>query len=255
MALAFAPKAAFAQDPIGGVESLRNQVTRAGSPIRLGDRVFQNEVIATGSDSSARIAFLDQTNLAIGPTSRVTLDRFVYNAAQQGMAINISQGAFRFTTGNINKAGVRINTPTATMGVRGSVVNINVGPNNSSFTLLDESEGVWVCPRRRYEQDARRPNESEEDYRRRIGCKDLTRPGDTANVDNRGNITQSQQSPTQFGLNGQCSANPTLCGGLQQFAGVPPFANAPFFFLGALLAGGGAIAVINSDNNNAPLSP
>jgi hypothetical protein len=104
-ALAFAPQAAVAQEPIGGVESLRNQVTRAGAPVRLGDRVFQNEVIATGSDSSARIAFLDQTNLAIGPTSRVTLDRFVYNAAQQGMSVNLSQGAFRFTTGSINKSG------------------------------------------------------------------------------------------------------------------------------------------------------
>ena len=245
--LALSCHGALAQEPIGGIESLRNQATRSGAPARLGDRVFQNESIATGADSSVRIAFVDQTNLAIGPTSRVTLDRFVYNASQQGMAVNLSQGAFRFTTGNINKAGVRINTPTATMGVRGSVVNINVAQNNSSFTLLDESEGVWVCPRQRYEREERRPNETEEERRRRIGCADLTKPGDTVNVDSRGNVTGSQQSPTQFGLNGQCSANPTLCGSLVRFAWAP-------WLFGAVIVGAGAGAIISNEDNR-PLSP
>ena len=251
---AAAPALSQSGQPIGGIESLRNQATRSGAPARVGDRVFQNETVATGADSSVRIAFLDQTNLAVGPTSRVTLDRFVYDASQQGLAVNLSQGAFRFTTGNINKAGVRINTPTATMGVRGSVVNIDVRPNNSSFTLLDESEGVWVCPRNRYEREERRPNETEEEFRRRIGCSDLTKPGDTANVDSRGNITQSQQSPTQFGLNGQCTANPTLCGGFQQLAGPPPFPNGPLIFLGAGFLGTG-IFLVTKDDDKPPLSP
>lgn len=248
----------FAQDAIGGVESLRNQASRSGVPIRMGDRVFQNETITTASDSSVRIAFVDQTNLAIGPASRVVLDRFVYNATQQGMAVNLSQGAFRFTTGNINKAAVRINTPTATMGVRGSVVNVNVNSTNSSFTLLDESEGVWVCPRRRYEQEARRPNESDESFRRRIGCRDLTKPGDTASVDSQGNITQTQQSPTQFGLNGQCAANPTLCGSVARLGGGIPFGAGAFIVGSAAIIGGGAIIIGNNNNNSnniRPLSP
>lgn len=247
--------AAFAQNAIGGVESLRNQASRSGTPLSLGAPVQQNDEITTGADSSVRIAFVDQTNLAIGPTSRVVLDRFVYNASQQGMAVNLTQGAFRFTTGNINKAAVRINTPTATMGVRGSVVNIDVRNNVSSFTLLDESAGVWVCPRSRFENAARLQGETEEAFRRRIGCRDLNKPGDTASVDSRGNITQTQQSPSQFGLNGQCTANPTLCGGLQQFAGPGPWANPQLFMLGAVGLGAiGGIAVgMNNDDN--PVSP
>jgi hypothetical protein len=255
IALAFAGYPALAQEPIGGVESLRNQATRSGVTMRAGDRVFQNEVIATAADSSVRIAFADQTNLALGPSSRVVLDRYVYNATRQGLAVNLTQGAFRFTTGNMNKPAIRVNTPTATMGVRGSVVNVDVTRNNSSFTLLDESEGIWVCPRERYERQPRRPNETEEEHRRRIGCRDLTKPGDTASVDSRGNITQTQQSPTQFGLNGQCSANPTLCGAIQRLAGPPVFPGGPLLPIAGFLVGGAIAVGANPEKDNGFISP
>ena len=39
----------------------------------LGEAVFQNEVMTTGVDSSLRLTFVDQTNLAMGPVSRLTL--------------------------------------------------------------------------------------------------------------------------------------------------------------------------------------
>ena len=99
------------------------------------------------------------------------------------------------------------------------------------------------------------PNETEEAFRRRIGCRDLTKPGDTANVDSRGNITQTQQSPTQFGLNGQCTANPTLCGGFQQFAGPGPWANPQMFFLGAVGLGAVGGIIVGITNDNDPVSP
>ena len=43
-----------------------------------GDSVYRNEVVRTGADSTAKLVFLDSTNLGVGPISRVTLDKFVY---------------------------------------------------------------------------------------------------------------------------------------------------------------------------------
>lgn len=123
---------------IGQVESLRKDANRSGKPIALGDAVFQNEVMATGVDSSVRLTFVDQTNLAIGPTSRVTLARFVYNASTQEMALTLTRGAFRFVSGNLDKRSYRVETPTATMGIRGTIIDINVAADGSStFTSFE----------------------------------------------------------------------------------------------------------------------
>ena len=71
-----------AQQNIGATAEAHNQVSRelsgAAAPLNPGDPVFRNELVRTGADSTAKLVFLDSTNLAIGPTSRVTLDQFVY---------------------------------------------------------------------------------------------------------------------------------------------------------------------------------
>ena len=74
--------AAHAQQAIGSARGRANQVTRelagAEGALAAGDPVYRTAVVRTGADSLARRVFLDSTNLAVGPTSRVVLDRFVY---------------------------------------------------------------------------------------------------------------------------------------------------------------------------------
>ena len=72
---------------------------------RVGDSVYRNEVVRTGADSTAKLVFLDSTNLGVGPISRVTLDKFVYVGESNGqkMTVNLAKGVFRFTTGALDK--------------------------------------------------------------------------------------------------------------------------------------------------------
>ena len=78
----------------------QNDVSRelggAAGPLTVGDNVFRNELVRTGANSTAKLVFLDSTNLAIGPTSRVTLDVFVYSgqASAQKMTVNLAKGLF-----------------------------------------------------------------------------------------------------------------------------------------------------------------
>ncbi len=73
---------ARAQQAIGSTTTVQNQVTRElqGGARGHCHRGFGllNEAVKTGSESFAKLVFLDSTNLSVGPTSRVVLDRFVY---------------------------------------------------------------------------------------------------------------------------------------------------------------------------------
>lgn len=121
--------------PVGEVASIRKDAARSGKPLRLGDPVFSNDAITTGVDSSVRVTFRDQTNLAIGPSSRVVLDRFVFTGNQE-FAISATRGAFRFTSGGLSKPAYKVSTPTSTMGVRGTVVEFRVDRNSARYMLI-----------------------------------------------------------------------------------------------------------------------
>jgi hypothetical protein len=92
---------ARAQQNIGSTALAENKVSRelagAAAPLNSGDPVFRNEAVSTGEESKAKLIFLDSTNLAIGPISRVTLDRFVYvgETNSQEMSVNLARGIFR----------------------------------------------------------------------------------------------------------------------------------------------------------------
>ncbi len=119
-----------AADRIGSTEIAKNVVEEltgvATKPIAPNDAVFANESVRTGADSAAKFVFSDSTNLAIGPTSTVKLDKFVYNSDTdyKKAALKLTAGAFRFTTGGSEKKAYEIRTNTATIGVRGTILDV-----------------------------------------------------------------------------------------------------------------------------------
>ncbi|HCO89946.1 MAG TPA: hypothetical protein DIT40_03140 [Alphaproteobacteria bacterium] len=118
------------------VEGSLNTDTRR---IRRSDEVFSNEVIATRADSASKIRFLDDTMLTVGPDSKVTLDEFVYDPKSQNskMVINTAIGVARFVTGKMGSASYKIATPTATIGVRGTVFTVFVAANGATSIVVE----------------------------------------------------------------------------------------------------------------------
>jgi hypothetical protein len=111
---------------------------------RVGTSVFQNEVVATGPESSAQLLFRDETALTIGANSRITLDRYVYdpNAKSGDIAITIGQGAFRFVTGSADPSSYKIQTRVATMGFRGTIVEGYQSPSGALVLVVVEGSIV-----------------------------------------------------------------------------------------------------------------
>ena len=138
---------ALAQSNIGNTQIVVNDVKgtvgkQEPAVLRAGIDVFRDEVIRTGDHSASKVLFQDKTNLSIGAGSEVVLDRFVFdpNPANSQVALRIARGVVRFTTGNLPKSAYQITTPTATIGIRGTVLTIVVDADGTTTVFV--SEGI-----------------------------------------------------------------------------------------------------------------
>ena len=146
-ALATVSLAQNAQD-IGVAASVVNRVEgtvgQQTAAKKTGDRVFQNELIRTGSQSKGQLLFRDETSLTIGPESEVALDRFVYNPqGASTVSLNATKGVFRFISGSLPSQAYEIKTPAATIGIRGTIVNIALLLDGTA--IFQNGEGSFVA--------------------------------------------------------------------------------------------------------------
>ena len=218
-ALAAGVVGAEAQEHIGSTALARNDVTResagASAPLVTGDSVFRNETVRTGADSNARLVFLDSTNLGVGPTSSVKLDQFVYVGQSNGqkMTVNLAKGVFRFTTGVLDKKAYEITTPTAAIGVRGTVLDIAVQGPDTRVTLVEGQ--ALVCPRRPGVSFA----QQERNCAKAAGgvggahcdCVELKNVGQTAQVKKTGSASLTSNA-VNYAFNDGGFASGVLCG-------------------------------------------
>src|SRR5262249_16103627 len=95
-----------------------------------GSELHANETVRTGDVGKADLVFIDRTNLTVGPTSEVKLDKFVYDpVGNKGkVVIQATRGAFRFATGTQDHSAYQLNTPYGSLGVRGTAFTCEVKP-------------------------------------------------------------------------------------------------------------------------------
>ena len=126
-----------------------------------GDDVFLNEIVLTGPDSKVHFVLNDNSNVTVGPNSAVKLDGFVYSGSNQPgtVALSITNGTLRFSTGDANKRAYTIWTPTAAVGVRGRSLRIKTTPSETK--IINEEGTAIVCLRKKGEytpvEELRRP--------------------------------------------------------------------------------------------------
>lgn len=189
---------AMAQAPVkvGQAEIIRNEVLNVGDaqpiPINIGDVVMRDEVVRTSADSDARIGLLDDTKLTLGPGSTLKIDRAVYSgeSSYKQITIRLTEGAFRFITGHSDKKSYRIETPFAAIGVRGTILDIQVLQNRTLVSLQDGQASVCAGTQ----------------------CTQLLKRGHTANVQREGGKTLIRRELTpSWTFASVCDGNAALC--------------------------------------------
>ena len=110
-------------------------IVRAGGlvPAKAGQDVIEADGLRTGADGRVGITLKDDTRVALGPSSEVRVDRFVYapGAGQLAFVLRMVRGVAAYVSGRIAKLSpdaVRLETPQAIVGVRGTTVAIRVTP-------------------------------------------------------------------------------------------------------------------------------
>ncbi|MFC1512981.1 FecR domain-containing protein [Thermodesulfobacteriota bacterium] len=119
-----------AAETAGKVNAVAGKVTAAGADgaIRTLTKkapVFSGDIISTGPNSRVRILFSDESVIFLRPSTRFVIDSYKHtgNSQQDESKFSLVKGGFRSVTGAIghaNKDKVRIETPVATIGIRGT---------------------------------------------------------------------------------------------------------------------------------------
>ena len=102
-------------------------------PAQIGQDVYTADALRTGADGRIGVTLKDDTRFSLGPGSEVRLERFNFATADGalGLALRIVRGAAAYVSGRIAKLApdsIRLETPAAIVGVRGTTLAVLVGP-------------------------------------------------------------------------------------------------------------------------------
>ena len=153
----------FEAKPIGKVVAATGSVTieHAGAVVvqaaasgqtgqtKVGDLVYLGDVVQTGADGRIGINFTDGTSFNLSSNARIALNEYVYdpNGKSNSTLFNLSKGTFTLVAGSIAKTGdMKVDTPVATMGIRGTTPHVEVGDDGSVrfSTLIEEGKSSLV---------------------------------------------------------------------------------------------------------------
>ena len=136
----------YAAEPIGGIIE---QSGKAGSIVRLsGEELtanLQTDIISFDEveteNGRLKIQFVDETQVSLTEHTYMEIDEYVYDPdpSKSKMALNFVQGTARFATGGLGlvpKENIQIQTPTATIGIRGTDFTTTVDELGRSLVIL-----------------------------------------------------------------------------------------------------------------------
>lgn len=136
---------------IGRVEQVEGNATIVRNGVAIaanqGDVVRKGDVVQTGGDGKIAVLFADGSTFSLSASARMVLNDFVYQAggSNNSALISLVQGTIGFVAGQVAKSGdMRVDTPVATMGIRGTAVLIEISANNgqTKFSVLVEPNGT-----------------------------------------------------------------------------------------------------------------
>lgn len=133
------PDKAYAASTVGEAVKIKNRVTASNGNRKLSksDKVFAKEKIRAAKNSHGQLLLNDKSKVIIGENSIVSLDDFVVSKGGISKGtFKITKGALRLISGNGPKGKYKIKTPVATIGVRGTALDVFVRSSGETDIIL-----------------------------------------------------------------------------------------------------------------------
>lgn len=126
------------------LNDVRIKPAAASQPHRaaLRERVALADQVQTGQRSQLQLLLLDKSVFTVGANARLTIDRYVYDPSTgRAFSATVAKGAFRFMSGQPDRRGATsINTPVASIGIRGTIVEGVVGKD--AIEIAKQERGI-----------------------------------------------------------------------------------------------------------------
>ncbi|MDH5489833.1 MAG: FecR domain-containing protein, partial [Rhodospirillaceae bacterium] len=141
-----------AEQPIGQVDTLSGTVTAVradGTKVELkpGDPVYQGDILESSADGAIGVVLADETTFSMAENGRMVLDEMVFDPGTQegSVSLSVMQGVFTFVSGQVAKTdpdAMTLNTPVATIGIRGTQVGLDIADGKEmKVALMEEADG------------------------------------------------------------------------------------------------------------------
>lgn len=113
----------------------------------VGADISVGETVITGPQGVVQLLFDDQTRIVVGPGSALTIESYLLAGpgSASKFAVDALGGTFRFLSGNSQKSAYSINSPTATIAIRGTKFDFDVDRNQTRVMLYEGA--VQLCAR------------------------------------------------------------------------------------------------------------
>jgi hypothetical protein len=114
--------------------------------LNKGDDVRNGDRLSTSASGALGVTFDDETTFSLSANASITIDEFVYRKGARGNAVvTVARGTVGFVAEQVAKTGeMRITTPTAIVGVRGTTGVVEVGAGGVTNVKLYEDENGAV---------------------------------------------------------------------------------------------------------------
>lgn len=116
-------------DAVGYVKNVSGEavVITAGDTVKaeVGVPVHIGSVLKTAGKGSMGVTFKDETMMSFGPNTELTVDEYLYAPSEGSLRLvgSLARGSLNYISGVIAKLrpeAVAMNTPSGTIGVRGT---------------------------------------------------------------------------------------------------------------------------------------
>ena len=105
--------------------------------ITQNDGILMRQMLETVPDGGLVVKFVDDTTLTLGGNSRLTVNELVYNPISKDgkSVIKLGKGVFYYVSGKLRRENITIETPVASIGIRGTKLLIKNLPSKVGGSL------------------------------------------------------------------------------------------------------------------------
>lgn len=120
----------------------QTEVASGRAPVYRLDPIHEGALLETVPSGAMQVKFSDSSVLTLGSNSRLRVDRFVYAQAGSGeQSLALARGVFRFVSGTIPKNSVKLTTPAVSIGIRGTILKVQVNEDGGGTVYFEHGQG------------------------------------------------------------------------------------------------------------------